>query len=172
MAQRGIVWGALLALFVPSLAFADYIRTPSGDTVYQDDGFDLSYDLSGHGTGYYFSFFDSATIGDCIAVGADPEEMNTHVTAPSLGARTEILGVGYTDSGCTSYSWSASLEYDSGATIFTVVSGAGPTPPPEPDTTATSSPDSYPEILAYSIFIAIAGFLMPFLIANFIDRGY
>jgi len=164
----GVLLCALIS-FSPVSAYADYTRTPSGLTVYQDDGYDLHYDLSGFGTGFYFSFFDSATIGTCTLVTSDPQSIDVHISSPSLGARTEILGARYSDSGCTSYTGSASLEYNAGATIFTVVSGSAPTPD---DTTATSSPDSYPEILAFSFFLAFAGFIFPFLIVNVIDRGY
>jgi len=120
------ILAALIAIITcPFSAYASYSRTPAGDTVYQDDGMDLHYDLSGYGTGYYASFFTGSVIGSCVHVTSDPQSIDEHISSPTLGAYTEIFIVRWSDSGCTSYVGATSIEYDAGATIFTVVEGSG-----------------------------------------------
>jgi len=161
---------ALVSFPLTSYAsFSGYSRAPSGGTLYYGDDIDFTVTATGESIGNYVCFFiGSSPITPSHLLGSDPDTFTLTNSDLALGSYTEVFAVVYHNSDCTSYVSATSVEYDSGATIFEVVEA--PTPP-APDV-ATTTPDSYPEILAFSFFLAFAGFVFPFLIANVIDRGY
>lgn len=167
----GVLLCAVLALSPLSAyaSFSSYSRVPSGTTLYYGDSIDFTVTASGESIGNYVCFFiGSVPITPSHLLGSDPDTFTLSNSDLAIGSYTEVFAVVYHNSDCTSYVSASSVEYDGGATIFEVVDA--PTPP-APDV-ATSTPDSYPEILAFSFFLAFAGFVFPFLIANYIDRGY